>query len=168
MTYELANRLWSYDPETGKLTWKVREKRVWPGKIAGYAFVSGRTSYFRVKYRCVDYLAHHIVWLLITGEWPDGEIDHEDGNGLNNRKDNLRDVTSLENDRNKRLASNNTSGANGVYWCAEKRRWRSVIRIDGELINLGSFRNKEEAIEARSAADKEYRFHELHGAIKLL
>jgi hypothetical protein len=94
---------------------------------------------------------------------PEHGIDHEDGNGLNNRWENLRDVTRLENMRNRRKYKNNTSGVVGVVWNKARGKWQVQIKVKGTLIFLGYFVNKDDAIKARKKADIKYGFHKNHG-----
>ena len=104
-----------------------------------------------------------MAFLLQVGRWPEGEIDHIDGNGLNNRWNNLREVTPTENQRNARKRSDNTSGTTGVGWHKQRQKWKAQIRINGTQKHLGYFDSKEEAIWAREAANKEHEFHPNHG-----
>jgi HNH endonuclease len=85
---------------------------------------------------------------LSSNEYP----DHIDGNGLDNRRSNLRLATNQENRWNSRLYSNNTSGAKGV----EKRgsKFRASITLNGKKVNLGTFETIQEAHEAYKAAAK--------------
>lgn len=83
-------------------------------------------------------------------------VDHIDGNGLDNRKSNLRARTQSENNMNKKIQSNNTSGFAGVSWHKKQRMWTSFIRMNGESILLGSFYYMRNALKARIEAEEEY------------
>jgi nucleoid DNA-binding protein len=83
-------------------------------------------------------------------------VDHIDGNKLNNKKVNLRYCKFKENLRNKRVQSNNKSGYAGVWFEPSKNWWRSYIKVDGKVINLGYHYLKTEAILAREKAEIEY------------
>ncbi len=74
-------------------------------------------------------------------------VDHIDNNRLNNNLTNLRYATKNENQQNRKLNINNTSGQKGVIRI--KNKWHAYIGIDGILVHLGSFTNKEDAIQAR-------------------
>lgn len=87
-------------------------------------------------------LIHHIIY----GKPPKGmETDHKDRNPLNNRKNNLRFVTSLENNRNKGKHLNNTSGYTGVVKRKGYNKWKAQIRVDGKLMYLGYYNTPEDA-----------------------
>lgn len=68
-----------------------------------------------------------------------GEIDHIDGNGLNNQRSNLRIATHSQNLANKGPQENNTSGYKGVSWDKEKQKWRAQIQYRGVISFLGYF-----------------------------
>ena len=90
---------------------------------------------------------------------PDGyDVDHIRGkNSRNdNRKSNLRIATRSQNNMNKGLQSNNTSGVTGVYWDNTYQKWKSQIRINNKNIGLGMFNDKESAINARKKAEEKY------------
>lgn len=91
------------------------------------------------------------------------EIDHINGDTLDNRKGNLRKISHADNMKNKKRYSNNSSGFNGVGLCKRNKykQWYASIRINNKDIHLGYFKTKEEAIKARKKADKKY-FKEYH------
>jgi len=84
------------------------------------------------------------------------EVDHEDHNGLNNQRGNLRVATYQENQRNRRKSHNNTSGYKGVCWNKARRKWAAMIRVNGKLIHLGRFVAIEDAAQAYDAAALRY------------
>ena len=89
------------------------------------------------------------------------EVDHIDGNGLNNRRSNLRIATRAQNCRNMRTPCSNTSGHKGVRWKASEKRWQAYIKVDGKVKWLGSHRCKTSAILAYAKASKA--FHQEFG-----
>ena len=84
------------------------------------------------------------------------QADHIDGDGLNNRRTNLRSVSRRENMRNRRLQANNKSGVPGVSWSTTKRRWRASIRVEGARVELGYFRELRNAAQARREAEQKH------------
>jgi len=73
------------------------------------------------------------------------QIDHISGDGLDNRRFNLRICTPFQNAGNQKISKNNTSGYKGVGWDIVKKMWRSCIKINGKTLHLGYFRNKIDA-----------------------
>lgn len=85
--------------------------------------------------------------------------DHEDGNGLNNQCNNLRNATPRQNSQNSKKRTDNTSGHKGVTWSKGDNRlsrWRARIVIDGKEVYLGRFLTLEEASKAYERAAKEH------------
>ena len=149
-----------YDAETGKIFWKLNKSST--GK-AGNEAGGQNCGYIRMKLNRKSYKAHRIAWLLTYGSWPEDQIDHINGNGLDNRLENLRDVSLIENLRNQKIPKNNTSGTIGVSFYKKDQYYQASIQINGKSKYLGYFKNKEEAIAARAAANIKYNFHENHG-----
>jgi len=84
-------------------------------------------------------------------------VDHRDGDGLNNHRENLRVATHTENMRNQRKSSANTSGYKGVCWHKHVRKWTVQISVNGKYVYLGYFDDIEDAAAAyRQAADKHH------------
>lgn len=84
------------------------------------------------------------------------EIDHKDRNPLNNRRNNLRQVTHRSNIYNNPKQTNNTSGIVGVSWRKDRNRWRAHIKVNQKYKNLGHFINFDDAVEARRKAEEEH------------
>ena len=100
---------------------------------------------------------HRVIMERILGrELEPGEcIDHINGNGLDNRRCNLRLATIIQNNFNKRISSLNTSGYKGVYWRPDKKKWAAEIRANGKRLRLGYFDSAEYAYDAYCEAAKE-------------
>jgi hypothetical protein len=97
--------------------------------------------------------------ILLAPEEPGIEVDHINGNTLDNRRSNLRLATRPENQRNRGEIRSNTSGHRGVYWDKRLQRWRVRLKVNGKNIHVGLFDDFAEACAARVAAEKLY-----HGA----
>jgi len=165
MNFEEANRTWSYEPDTGILRWKIKPAyRVLVGDVAGCKKSNkGGYSYMSISFKGKQYKAHKIAWLIFYGVPPKHQIDHEDGNSVNNRIENLRDVTQIENGRNQKLSTRNTSGFCGVRWQKKMKAWVATIVINGKPIYLGRFYEKNDAIITRQIAQEKFGFHKNHG-----
>lgn len=84
-------------------------------------------------------------------------IDHiETKNKNDNRKQNLRIATPQQNNFNRSVSKNNTSGVTGVTWSKSNSKWHAHIKINNKTINLGYYINKNDAIEARKQGEIEY------------
>lgn len=133
--------LFTYDGEN--LRWAVDHPSVKKGSIAGSIHYNG---YRQVKIAKRIYRVHRLIWMLVTGEDPrDLTVDHKDTNPLNNRFDNLRLATSLQQQFNQ-------PGQRGVYKCKRVKgdRWAAMFRHK----HLGMFSTE---AEARAAYLKAYR-----------
>lgn len=86
---------------------------------------------------------------------PDEQVDHINGDPLDNRRANLRPVTQAQNLRNSRVRVNNTSGYKGVHWDKQRRRWRALIWHKGQNRHLGYFDSRIEAAHAYDDAARE-------------
>ena len=121
------------------------------GEEAGYVRPDGRII-IQIKGRRL--FAHQVVWLLFHPELPRTSIDHADRDPSNNRIENLRPAEAWEQQGNKTLQRNNTSGYRGVSSAPKHktRPWLASITDDGKRKHLGYFRTAEEAARAYDAA----------------
>lgn len=162
---ELKSRL-RYEPDTGGIFW-IKGNRA--GRQA-FTYVSKRgycVSSYRHEGGCTTLSAHRVAWALYHGEWPSGQIDHINGNRLDNRLANLRDVVNAENARNSAMTSRNTSGVNGVYLHKQTGKWCAQISAFGKTVGLGLFTEKRDAVIARKAAERVLGYHPNHGRAPL-
>ena len=178
-TPETLRKLLSYDPDTGLLTWKRRPIEMFATDRAGnswntrycgkpaFAADNGR-GYRRGAIFDKHYLAHRVVCAIYHGTWPADHIDHINGDKLDNRIANLRDVTHAENMQNMATRIDNTSGRIGVSWNGIKGKWHSRIRAHGKDRHIGYFTDIEDAIAARAAAEVKYGYHPNHGRTQSL
>ena len=88
--------------------------------------------------------------------FPDGIIDHINGNPLDNRRHNLRITTATVNARNIGAQSNTKSGKIGVSPIAGGKKWRARIMVDRREIRLGHFDKFDDAVYARRTAEMRY------------
>jgi hypothetical protein len=159
LSAEFVRSILDYDPESGVFTWKYREdaRSQWNGSFVGKeAGWINNLGYRRIAINGSSYLAHRLAWLIVTGEWPQFEIDHEDGDAANNKFSNLREATHRENGRNAKLNSRNISGVAGVYWNKQCQKWCAQIRVDRKQLHLGLFDSFDEAVTVRQLAELEF------------
>lgn len=142
LTAERARTLFLYDRETGELRRNVSVRGMKPNGPVGW-ISRGR------NYVCVDYvkhLAYRLCWLIHYGEHPSGVIDHINGNTLDNRLCNLRDVSESVNSQNRAgRQANNTSGYLGVDFHKPSKKWRAKIGIGRKSIFIGLYDDPKEA-----------------------
>jgi len=152
ITAEFLRNVLTYDKNTGVLRWKKKiSRKIKVGEIAG----SKAGAHWQVGMYGENYLAHHLIWVMMTGDWPTDEVDHEDTDGQNNKWKNLRIATRKQNSANRGKNSNNTSGIKGVSWCKDRQKWQVGIKVNYRRIALGRYDSKEEAGEVyRKAAEK--------------
>lgn len=147
LTAQRLRDLLDYDPDTGVFTYRVNHGLMKAGTPAGCPMKRGNHSIGIDRRR---YATHRLAWLYMRGEWPHGEIDHVDGNPLNNAWANLREVNSAQNKQNQRRARvDNQSGFLGVHFHGPDKygraRWRARIQLAGRSIHVGLFATAEEA-----------------------
>lgn len=156
LTQERLRALLDYDPETGRFTWRTRRGNVAAGSVAGSPHGGG---YIVIGVDGRLHLAHRLAWFWMTGAWPIDQIDHVNGLKADNAFANLREATTAENHQNMPVRVDNKSGATGVRYCAASRRWIAQICVRYRKKTIGSFRTKEEAVQARREAKAtEHRF----------
>jgi hypothetical protein len=95
---------------------------------------------------------HRVLSGLNFGD--EREVDHEDGDGLNNTRRNLRIASHAQNQANKGARCDNASGLKGVYFCSDRNKYRAQIRVNGRLVSLGQYSTAEMASSAYIAAAK--------------
>ena len=152
LTYEQAKEIFDCDPEKGILIWKNnRRDSSLNGTVAGW--FDKFNGYAHVHTNKTTYKSHRIIWLLVTGKWPENQIDHINGIRNDNRFCNLREATTSQNCANKKKTIRNVSGYKGVV--AVNKKWRALIVIDGKTIHIGYYETPEEAHAAYVAKAKE-------------
>jgi hypothetical protein len=157
---ELLNELFYIDPEVGVLMNRVKRHTAKAGEPAGGTSTKG---YMKVSIRQGRYYIHRIAYALYYGKWPEHQIDHKNHNRIDNRKLNLRDVTSQVQQKNRSKPVNNVSGVVGVSFHTRCGKWQVTIAVAGKNKYLGLFSDFDEACQVRKAAEVEYDYHFNHG-----
>jgi hypothetical protein len=152
LTAERLREVLNYDPQTGEFRWRIdRGRRFKAGMVAGSKTHRG---YIVIRIDDALHWAHRLAWLHMTGEWPTGEMDHKDRNGINNVWSNLREASRGQNMVNS--VHRNLTGFRGVN--RKGARFQAQLKQGGRILTLGTFDTPEEAHAAyRAAAEK------LHG-----
>ena len=151
LTQKRLKELLDYDPKTGDFIWKVRTTNsIEIGDIAG-SFSHG---YIQIGIYGVLYLAHRIAWLYEYGYFPENGLDHKDRIRHHNWIDNLREASQQCNLRNTGNRKNNTSGVKGVCWDKDRNKWVARIVVNGKQSNLGGYKDFNNAVCARLAAEQ--------------
>lgn len=149
-----------YDPDDG---WFLnRVQRGQRGDIGDVAGNYDKDGYIVIQIQGKKYKAHRLAWMYMTGEWPEHEIDHKDGNPANNIWTNLREATRGENcvNANRELGE---SGFRGVKFDSSSLTWRARIGYGYQRTWLGPFDSAEEAYEAYlQAADVVHGKYAIH------
>lgn len=146
LTQERLKSLFFLDGSS--LYWKAKPtpkaNNIKVGHIAGCLT---NTGYRSVMVDGKRHQVHRLVWFMEKGSWPENQIDHINGDKLDNRIENLREVTNAENCRSfKTPYTFAKSKYRGVSPCG--RRWRADIQSKGVRYNLGRYDTKLEAAEA--------------------
>ena len=177
-TPAMLRKLLTYDPDTGKLHWRMRTPDMftdgkqtaehvcarWNARYAGTEALNVCSGSYKGG-RIFDktHSAHRVIWAMGHGRWPDDNIDHINGVKSDNRLVNLRDVPQSVNMRNRVKNRTNTSGICGVSWNKKKQKWAAYIVLRGRQTGLGLFDNIEDAAAARKAAEVGHGFTARHG-----
>jgi len=165
--------LLSYDPETGRLTWRERSIETLthhglplPADLdrwnARYAATDAAQADDGHGYRLVSiagrlHKAQRVAWALHYGAWPEGNVRFANSDRADIRLANLRVAPRSAPRRADGKRVDNRSGATGVHWRRSKGCWRARINVDGQRMELGEFRRFIDAVRARRDAEQRHR-----------
>ncbi|NMC25065.1 MAG: HNH endonuclease [Serratia sp.] len=143
------NECFLYNALTGALVWKSRPlhhfkseriMNVTNGRMAGKTAKSSLNGRYQIVHVNGNfYLCHRVVWCLHNDYWPAEDLDHINGNKLDNRIENLREVSRSQNMSNVGMQKNNKSGFIGVFWATREEKWQAVVAHNKKNILLGRF-----------------------------
>jgi hypothetical protein len=152
VTQERLRELFDYDPVEGILIRRFKKNNAMPGPVG-----LNRSSKSRYPQIFVDnkaYALHRLIWIWVHGQIPDGMcIDHINGETMDNRIDNLRLASPVENWRNRRIRRGTKSGYKGVS--KQPYNYTAYLSVGGVRQHLGSFKTAEEAAAAYDSAAEE-------------
>lgn len=119
-------------------------------RVSWHSLPSGKNFYAANRRNHKTTLMHRVILERIIGRGllSDEYADHIDGNGLNNRRSNIRLATASQNSMNQKRNTQNTTGFKGVSFSKEKQLFRANITVQKRTKHLGYFRTAEEAHEA--------------------
>lgn len=158
LTQEYLKEALTYNPDTGIFTWNERPENHFKTKRAGRIINTKnrnkeagyiKDGYLGIGIKNNKYKAHRLAFLYMEGYFPENQVDHIDRDPLNNKWNNLREVSNQCNSQNCKLFKSNTSGVCGVYWSRPLNKWMAAIMISGKSKYLGLFENFEDAVMAR-------------------
>lgn len=152
LTQKRLKELLHYDPLTGVFTWLIPQRnKLCLGDAAGFVHLGYRI----IKILGVQYQAHRLAWIYMTGVWPIDQIDHINGVRDDNKWTNLREATNTTNQQNQRRAhKNNALGILGVT--RRYGKFRAHIKYDGLLRYLGAYQTPELAYAAYIEAKRTF------------
>jgi hypothetical protein len=127
---ERLHQLFEY--RDGHLYWKKLSSPLSRAKIGEKAGTWATHGYWRIKFDGVTYMAHKLIYAMHNGGTYPDYIDHIDGNKSNNKLDNLRPATNIQNAQNVGLHKNSTTGIKNVSWSPSKNRWKVLISANGK------------------------------------
>lgn len=161
------NELLYYNEDEGRLYWKERPySKCFNSRYANKPFGTvGVRGYYVGSVDNRNYYEHRIIAVMfgiLKDISSNFQIDHIDGNPLNNKLENLRAVTHSGNGKNQKMNINNTTGRTGV-WVTPSGKYSAEIVSEGVKYKLGTFETLEEASDARLKAEMKHGFHENHG-----
>lgn len=143
LTHEYLKKILQYEEETGLFYWKKRLSiRVTVGAVAGH--ISKVSGYVELRIHGKMYRGHELAWFYKTGEFSKF-VDHRNNIRHDNSWTNLRLGTQAENNRNKSMHSNNTSGYKGVSWSSRRKKFIVGITYESKYIYIGQYDSAKDA-----------------------
>jgi hypothetical protein len=176
LSTELIRELLDYDQYTGVFVWRERSRewftsdrswKTWNSRFAGRVAgtVNKNIHGYPVLQICVLgklYKASRLAFLWMGLPLPE-QVDHDDGDSLNQAWDNLLASNNTENHKNQSMYRNNTSGVTGVCWDKTNEKWRAQSRLDGKRYYLGLFDDLDDAAAVVSKFYSENGYTARHG-----
>jgi hypothetical protein len=155
LTQERLKEVILYSPELGTWTWVglCGANRRLNGKAAGRVHHGG---YLMIGIDRVQYPAHRLAFLYVTGKFPENIVDHRDTDTLNNKWLNLREATYIQNAQNSKGSKNRASPYKGAYVDRRYQKFSSSISVNKKKVWLGYFDTAEAAAAAYAEAARKH------------
>jgi len=150
LTQELIKELFHY--EDGNLIRRTHTSS--NSQIGDVAGSNNGFGYLRTRVEGRLQLNHRLIFLYHHGFISENFIDHIDRNTLNNKIENLREVSNYCNIRNAKQSRNNTSSVKGIHWFKRVKKWTAYIDVGGSRKHLGYHQDFTEAVAHRLAAEQ--------------
>ena len=120
---ENIGEAFTYHPATGRIYNQL-------GHVCSAKVTRG--DYLKIRFGEVEYLQHRVAWFLYHGEQPPEQIDHHDGNGLNNAASNLRPADNSTNQMNIGATSKSSTGLKGIFPVRGGKLYRAEVCVGGK------------------------------------
>ena len=144
LTQEILKQYVVYHPDTGWFTSTgVRYSNKQVGERVGTLHKTKGYRYLAIQGK--TYREQRVVFLYMTGKWPEHQVDHINRIKDDNRWENLRDVPAKVNSANRKVSVLNKSGYTGVFWNTNLAKWQVNCVSNGKQHYGGIFDNKDEA-----------------------
>lgn len=136
----------------------VKKAGQWKGLVGEEAGTVRKDGRYSIQIKGVRLFTHQVVWLLFNDQLPDTTIDHKDNDHSNNKIGNLRSASGTDQQGNKGIQINNSTGYKGVSYSTNRNKskpWRAYIKDQGKAVHLGYFCTAEAAAQAYDLAATE-------------
>lgn len=150
-TADRVRELLSFDSATGIFTWRKTM-----GGLASIGSVAGSPNsagYILIKVDGRKYQSSRLAWLYHFGQWPEHYVDHVNGDRSDNRIENLRAASPVQNKHNSGPSIVSASKVKGVFWNKKRRKWQARLSLSSsKKRHLGYFHNLSDAARAYETA----------------
>lgn len=153
LSQEELKAVLNYDAETGEFKWRpdaVSGRHAKASREIGTIDPAGRGRFISINR--FNYASHRLAWLYVHGKWPNGNLIPLNGDYLDARIENLKEISASESARRNRGVARGSSGYRGVSLDKRRNKWIATIKINYRQMTVGRFDTKEEASAAYEKA----------------
>lgn len=139
LTFNRLHEVLHYNPTTGVWRWRLTmSNRAMAGDVAGSLRKRGDVG---IRIDGVEYKAHRLAWFYVSGRWPLNQVDHQNLVRSDNRWDNLRLANNSQNNANRPVRCDSSTGVKGVIFNPRSKvnPYHARIRVGGKIKILGQF-----------------------------